>query len=484
MPDVFFKTREDLSTALTGVTDFMKAVLKKATGAEDELSTVLLNSSENEKAKNVALTYLRSKGPDVLQRCLAFVRLQAMDYWIGYCCRVHGTPNSPGAVKEVESYLLQLDLLETTFADTLKATAPELQLGTASLIIVDPPFGLEKGKGHEEGDWDTDAWDGEAIKVFMNNMDPLTLPQATIAVYAPYCAAAGSLDCTGCIHVWMNTLRELGWVNPQTLVFVKDDTAWSQGARLASDVTQQVLIMFKPSGAVQHFNFTDPEDSILGANPLRFFLKPGNYSKFGRAEVDAIVMKGDKALNPTQKSVEAMRWLVRHFGRSGAGLPGMVVSACDGTGTATVAALLEGRNVIAFEKSASQVELSSHRVNRLLANENSKVQVFVGAAEKLEVAEPTAVDASSIDKFFEKVYRVPGGKEYLSVGGKVELISSYLAIQEASFVEHYYLSKTDQELFTIVVGFNYPELEAVVKRTKGEGAGGSGEQEEEQEEEA
>ena len=75
------------------------------------------------------------------------------------------------------------------------------------------------------------------------------------------------------------------------------------------------------------------------------------------------IVQGDstKLLNTAQKPVEIMKWLVRHFSRSG----DWVCDLCCGSGSFSVASLYEGRNVIALDASAQMVQATSSRVTNL-----------------------------------------------------------------------------------------------------------------------
>ena len=63
-------------------------------------------------------------------------------------------------------------------------------------------------------------------------------------------------------------------------------------------------------------------------------------------------------LNPTQKSMDEARWLIRHFS-----VPGdTVYSIFDGTGTYTIAALLEGRSALSVDRDDRQQQHARARV--------------------------------------------------------------------------------------------------------------------------
>ena len=89
----------------------------------------------------------------------------------------------------------------------------------------------------------------------------------------------------------------------------------------------------------------------LGGRFIYYFPAPQNTSKYGRHEVDAL-LKGDddQPVNSMQKGVEETWLLVRLLTPE----KGPVVSMCNGTGTALVATLLEGRVCLRVEKDRVQ----------------------------------------------------------------------------------------------------------------------------------
>ena len=105
----------------------------------------------------------------------------------------------------------------------------------------------------------------------------------------------------------------------------------------------------------------------LGGRMTYVFPKAEKRSKYGRHEIDAL-LTGDrgKAVNSTQKSVEETRLLVRVF------TPDRrpVVSVCNGTATAQVVALLEGRESLGVESDRVQNLVARRRLQTLYHRES------------------------------------------------------------------------------------------------------------------
>ena len=84
--------------------------------------------------------------------------------------------------------------------------------------------------------------------------------------------------------------------------------------------------------------------------------------------------------NKCQKSVDMLRWIVRHFSGPGAA----VVCMCSGSGSDQLAAIQEGRSYLSFENNAHQFHWGNTRVSDFI-RESSPSKPFVswGTAEVL-----------------------------------------------------------------------------------------------------
>ena len=93
----------------------------------------------------------------------------------------------------------------------------------------------------------------------------------------------------------------------------------------------------------------------MGGRMQYFFPRPESIPKYDRYEIDGL-LTGDKgeAINKTQKSVEESRLLVRLLAPN----VGPVVSVCNGTGTAMVASLMEGRDCLWVESNSVQNQMA------------------------------------------------------------------------------------------------------------------------------
>ena len=137
------------------------------------------------------------------------------------------------------------------------------------------------------------------------------------------------------------------------------------------------------------------EESPLRGRFMYHFRPPRIDSKYGRPEVDALLYSGKIAVNQTQKSVEETCLLVCTLAPGG----GSVLSMCNGTGTALVAAALEGRHAVGVDLSERQCKFAMRRLRVFCAREdklqralfggllptNTEVRALTGAAQRGDV---------------------------------------------------------------------------------------------------
>ena len=125
--------------------------------------------------------------------------------------------------------------------------------------------------------------------------------------------------------------------------------------------------------AMQHFSFRQDEDR---GTVLSFNIPTGN----------EIVRKGDHSsnwLNPCQKPRQLLTYFIQHFSHQG----DWVLDLCSGTGTTTVAALMEGRNCVAVENDSTMRKAISQRVHQLKIEMNRRAEEMKEPQEKEEQRE-------------------------------------------------------------------------------------------------
>lgn len=90
-------------------------------------------------------------------------------------------------------------------------------------------------------------------------------------------------------------------------------------------------------------------------------------------------------VNSTQKPVEAYRWINRHFNPTGDKLN--ILSLCDGTGSAVVAAVADGHNAVGVESLATMHHFARVRLGEYTAVEGLRVKMVTAEHdEQLEAA--------------------------------------------------------------------------------------------------
>ena len=109
----------------------------------------------------------------------------------------------------------------------------------------------------------------------------------------------------------VDALKECGGNNIQVLHMHNLKWPWLFGARLASDLSETVLVGFfnnegGKGGSQDDFNFNlNGEDEYTKGAPYRFFKKPPvNHTTIGIRDADMVLkVAGGGRVNATQKSV-------------------------------------------------------------------------------------------------------------------------------------------------------------------------------------
>lgn len=226
------------------------------------------------------------------------------------------------------------------------------------LVLVDPPFGLQK---HGDESWDLPQ----------RKWVPATFPAAALAGL-PFFAGHFNIA-VYCMHQdigeWMRVLNRAGDVLPYkhrgNVLFVlgRDGTAHLQAGTASSGHRYFVVVGKYGNGAD---SVQADAGSPLGGRFVYSFPSPATHTRYGRAELDAVVGMHGKAVNPTQKPLEETRLLIRQLSPNS----GAVVSLCNGTGSALIAAGMEGRWAAGLENSATQCEWARRRVETFFAREH------------------------------------------------------------------------------------------------------------------
>ena len=92
--------------------------------------------------------------------------------------------------------------------------------------------------------------------------------------------------------------------------------------------------------------------------PIRWFPPPCSVSKYGNPAEDTVCKAGTLVVNKTQKSIELMRWIVRTCSKE----QEPILSLFDGTGTATLASVIEGHCAVGLDYSEVMHETAVKRM--------------------------------------------------------------------------------------------------------------------------
>lgn len=230
-----------------------------------------------------------------------------------------------------------------------------LQNSPVDLVILDPPFG--EGK-HARGEtWDSEDNRWEPSPDLFDYLAPVKLNKEclVVAVYTRY------QD----IGHWIEALEQGsestgGAARGNVLFTLMRDGPTQMRSGTASPGSRTFLLAMKYGNGAEAVKV---DQSRLGGRFWYSFPPPEAASKYGRLDIDAELRHEGAAVNPTQKSVEETRMLVRTLCPGG----GAVLSLCNGTGTALIASCLEGRMCVGVDNSKRQCEWCSRRL-RVFAN--------------------------------------------------------------------------------------------------------------------
>lgn len=251
------------------------------------------------------------------------------------------------------------------------AHAHEGLRGTVELVLIDPPFGKDKHKGDGGGDWDTleNKWAPSPAILEVIHPDLLHPEHYCVAVYCQY------QD----IEDWRRALdkkveKKLQPKGSLLIVLSRDGPSKLRKGAESPGTRTFLLVMKYGNGAAA-------VKSEMSRNAGRFtfsFPPPQVHSRYGRLDIDGELMDGKSKVNATQKGVEETRLLIRQLAPEG----GSVLSVCNGTGTALVAAAMEGRNALGIDNDEYQCRWARRRMRAFEAREAYTVRAL---AEGLHV---------------------------------------------------------------------------------------------------
>jgi 16S rRNA G966 N2-methylase RsmD len=133
---------------------------------------------------------------------------------------------------------------------------------------------------------------------------------------------------------------------------MKTNISGTGGPHYVSAV-ENILVVFSPKRSMQHFNFSSEEKRLnwIQCPPVKSFYRYAN-----------------KVVNHSEKPQALLTQLIEHHSRPG----DLVVDLFSGSGSATVAALMKERNVLALEVSGDYVEAIKARVPLLYKNKEKE----------------------------------------------------------------------------------------------------------------
>ena len=252
---------------------------------------------------------------------------------------------------------------DAKLASTYAGVGSLLKGDSVELVLLDPPFGLNK---HGAEAWDTADGKWTPSRDVLNYLQGVPL-RSTFCL-GIYCQVED-------IGRWVEALepgtRQTGPAKGHVVISLgRDMTPRLVPGSQSPGVVVYVLVMKYGNGN----DALSAEESPLMGRFQYCFQPPRKRSKYGRPEVDALLYAGTQVVNPTQKSLEETRLLVRTLAPRG----GSVLSMCNGTGTALVAAAMEGRHAVGVDLSERQCSHARKRLRVFCAREDKLNRALFG----------------------------------------------------------------------------------------------------------
>lgn len=212
-----------------------------------------------------------------------------------------------------------------------------LEAGSASLVLVDPPFGATRARWDRPLDW-LRWWDA---------IDHALAPGRVAVVFATLRAA---------LKICARPARRFAY----DLVWKKNRASGHLNARRAPLRAHELILVFGDSA--REAGCYEPQ-LTYGHAPMNAATRVSKSELYGRETVTSSnagqthryqtsvlsfkSVANDTAgrIHPTQKPVELLRWLVRAYSRADE----LVVDPCAGSGATLQAARLEGRRAVGWE---------------------------------------------------------------------------------------------------------------------------------------
>ena len=287
----------------------------------------------------------------------------------------------------------------TAVADALSGGVYEAipTYGPITLVVVDPPFGLDKGS------WDKPAlgWGRDQFAQFLGfvcGAPAISKDGFCVAVYTtearlPELEAA--FQEAGRSAYKGNLPAGTLYKGCLKYIFVADGTPGLFAGQMGRGARQFVCAgQFGDAAPLAERN------SLMGKF-VYFTSNPRTNSRCGRPEINTWVRSKRRGhLNRTQKAVDEVRILIRTL----APKKGVILSLCNGTATTQIAAAMEGCSSVGVDSDAEQDAEAVSRLRVFFEREDLLRQVLESdrdpecpATKALrEVAEPTEQEVRSL----------------------------------------------------------------------------------------
>jgi len=228
--------------------------------------------------------------------------------------------------------------------------------GSVELVIIDPPYNLNKDFGNRSDKWETvDAW-FEWSKIWLDEVKRILKTGGNVFVYGIHhhlCWLQGYMYRIGLTYrrqiIWYYENGFAGY-SKRTLAAHYEPILWfSKGSNytyypIREPYKSEERLKYKitKNGKVWRPN---PEGRLAG-DVWRFPTLAGRR------------FRDEKVNHPTQKPLSISLRIIKHFSNKG----DLVVIPFAGSGSECLAALMEGRRFIGFELNPAYVKLAEKRI--------------------------------------------------------------------------------------------------------------------------
>jgi site-specific DNA-methyltransferase (adenine-specific) len=232
------------------------------------------------------------------------------------------------------------------------------------LILCDLPYGVLKHKSNPNTYWDVIIPPEKLWEQYRRILKPRGA--VILTAIQPF-----ATDLINSNRAWFR--YELIWCKSRASGFLN-------AKKRPSSAHENILVFYQNSPEYHPQKYSVPERFIERSRAKRNSICNSKAFKIRENEDYSYVDDGSrypdtllefqsvsrKGMHPTEKPVDLFAWLIRSFTKQG----DVVLDNCMGSGTTAIAAILEGRNFIGFEKDYGYFSMCERRIMEIKNERN------------------------------------------------------------------------------------------------------------------